>query len=171
MHPTDNVPDWKPLLDEHGAYHPSNEKRQGKGRHRVRSSRVSADLQGTAAGGKEIHEAVKANETGMAYPSNCLSLGKNREALGHSAAFPVNLPAFFIAAYSDVGDVVFDPFMGSGTTMIAAHRAARVCVGLELSPAYCDVAVERWEKFTGKKATRVARPKKKKAKKAKKAKA
>jgi DNA modification methylase len=42
--------------------------------------------------------------------------------------------------------------MGSGTTLIAAETAGRVCYGIELNPAYIDVAVQRWEKFTGKEA-------------------
>lgn len=79
----------------------------------------------------------------------------SHEALGHAAAFPVGLPSFFYKAYSDAGDVVFDPFMGSGTCIIAAEQLGRRCYGLEISPTYCDVIVARWEKFTGKKAERV----------------
>jgi DNA modification methylase len=91
---------------------------------------------------------------GYAYPSNVLSLGFNREALGHAAAFPMGLPSFFIKAYTDKADTVFDPFMGSGTTLIAAEQLGRKCYGMEISPAYCDVIVKRWENLTGKKATR-----------------
>jgi DNA modification methylase len=91
---------------------------------------------------------------GLAYPSNVLSLGKNREAVGHSAAYPVSLPEFFIKAYSDTGDIVFDPFTGSGSTLIAAEKEVRTFYGMEISPAYCDVIVQRWENFTGKKAER-----------------
>ena len=49
---------------------------------------------------------------------------------------------------------VFDPFLGSGTTLIAAERLGRACIGAELSPVYCDVIVERWERLTGEKAKR-----------------
>jgi len=52
------------------------------------------------------------------------------------------------------GDV-FDPFLGSGTTLIAAQRLDRICYGIEIDPHYCDVAIQRWEDFTGKKARRV----------------
>lgn len=52
------------------------------------------------------------------------------------------------------GDVVYDPFLGSGTSIIAAERSGRRCVGLELSPEYCDAIVARWEKVTGGKAQR-----------------
>ena len=44
---------------------------------------------------------------------------------------------------------VYEPFMGSGTTLIAAETTGRVCFGVELNPAYVDVAIERWQSFTG----------------------
>ena len=47
---------------------------------------------------------------------------------------------------------VYEPFSGSGTTIIAAEMTGRCCYAMELSPAYVDVAVKRWEDFTGKKA-------------------
>ena len=50
--------------------------------------------------------------------------------------------------------LVYDPFLGSGTTLIAAEQLGRKCYGMEISPAYCDVIVKRWEQFTGKQATR-----------------
>ena len=46
-----------------------------------------------------------------------------------------------------------DPFLGSGTTLIACEKTKRKCYGMELDPHYCDVIVKRWENFTGKKAT------------------
>jgi DNA modification methylase len=49
-------------------------------------------------------------------------------------------------------DLVADPFLGSGTTLIAAEQLGRKCYGLEISPAYCDVIVNRWQKLTGEKA-------------------
>lgn len=50
------------------------------------------------------------------------------------------------------GQAVFEPFMGSGTTLIAAETTGRVCFGIELNPAYVDVATERWQSFTGQEA-------------------
>jgi DNA modification methylase len=47
---------------------------------------------------------------------------------------------------------IYDPFLGSGTTLIAAEQLGRKCYGMEISPAYCDVIVQRWENLTGKKA-------------------
>ncbi len=53
---------------------------------------------------------------------------------------------------SNPGNIVLDPFMGSGTTLIAAEKTGRVCRGCELDPLYVDVAVRRWQALTGKKA-------------------
>ena len=80
---------------------------------------------------------------GMAYPSNVLSLGRNREALGHEAAFPVSLPSFFVKAYSDAGDIIYDPFVGSGTTIVACEQEGRACRAMEISPGYVAVSLER----------------------------
>jgi DNA modification methylase len=50
---------------------------------------------------------------------------------------------------SSPGQAVFEPFMGSGTTLIAAETTGRICYGIELNPAYIDVAIEQWQTFTG----------------------
>jgi DNA modification methylase len=52
------------------------------------------------------------------------------------------------------GDLVLDLFLGSGSTVIAAERTGRVCLGMELDPHYCAVAIARWEAFTGETARR-----------------
>jgi len=92
----------------------------------------------------EYWHLPKSRITGKAWPSNVLEVGSaGAEASGHQAAFPVALPTFFIKAYSDPGDVIFDPFLGSGTTMIAAEREGRIGVGMELSPKYLGVILER----------------------------
>jgi DNA modification methylase len=91
---------------------------------------------------------------GMALPGNVLEIGTEVGLTEvHSAPYPVALPEFFIKAFSDAGDIIFDPFMGSGTTMIAAEKNGRVACGTEISPQYCDVIVMRWQNLTGKKAT------------------
>jgi len=53
---------------------------------------------------------------------------------------------------SRAGEIVYDPFLGSGTTLIAAEQLGRKCYGMEISPQYCDVIVKRWENLTGQKA-------------------
>lgn len=95
---------------------------------------------------------------GWALPGNRLpTFTSTHEALGHPAAFPVGLPAFFVRAYTDRGDVVYDPFAGSGSTLIAAAQEGRVGFAMEVSPAYCDLAKARWEMLSGEKAKRVKR--------------
>jgi DNA modification methylase len=107
----------------------------------------------SAAKRQGLVSAVDGNviEEGMAYPSNRLPSFQS-EALGHPAAFPVGLAEFFIKSYTNGNDVIFDPFMGSGSTLIAAEKNGRCAYGTEISPVYCDLIVKRWEDFTGKKA-------------------
>lgn len=84
-------------------------------------------------------------QEGLARPSNVIEVAAETGQT-HSAPFPVGLPAFFIKAYSDADDVIYDPFMGSGTTAIAAEQEGRRALGMEISPAYLAVQLER---FTG----------------------
>jgi DNA modification methylase len=70
--------------------------------------------------------------------------GKIGQDIDHPAVFPVALPEFVIEAYSDTGDLVFEPFGGSGTTMLAAQRTGRICCSVEIAPEYVDVAIKRF---------------------------
>ncbi|HEX8913559.1 MAG TPA: DNA modification methylase [Humisphaera sp.] len=72
----------------------------------------------------------------------------------HGTQKPVECMERPVRNHGGPGDDVFDPFCGSGTTVIACQRVGRRCYAMELSPAYCDVIVARWERFTGKKAVR-----------------
>ena len=74
----------------------------------------------------------------------------------HAATMPVHVPAWIMRTLCDQSQSVYEPFCGSGTTLIAAEQLGRKCYGMEISPAYCDVIVNRWETLTGKKAERVA---------------
>ncbi|WP_198371475.1 site-specific DNA-methyltransferase [Roseomonas rosulenta] len=80
-------------------------------------------------------------------PDNVLRITRHK-ARGieteHPAVFPVALPDFLMRAYADEGDVVFEPFAGAGTTIIAGQRTARRVRAIELAPAYVDLAVARW---------------------------
>jgi len=71
---------------------------------------------------------------------------------GHSTQKPVECMRRPMMNNSKPGDIVYDPFLGSGTTLIAAETEARVCYGSELNPVYCDIIVKRWQNMTGKKA-------------------
>lgn len=76
---------------------------------------------------------------------------------GHGASFPVELPEKGITSFALNEGNICDPFLGSGTTLIACEKTKRKCYGMEIDPHYCDVIVKRWEGFTGKKAERVER--------------
>ena len=71
---------------------------------------------------------------------------------GHACPKPVALWADLVKHYADPASVVYEPFSGSGTTLIACEQLGRKCYGMEISPHYCDVIVQRWETLTGKKA-------------------
>jgi DNA modification methylase len=71
---------------------------------------------------------------------------------GHSTQKPVECMARPIRNNSQRGQIVTDAFLGSGTTIIAAEKLGRRCFGMEISPVYCDVIVQRWENYTGLKA-------------------
>lgn len=82
---------------------------------------------------------------GLAYPSNVLKAWVNDRVRGQEASFPVQLPEFFIKAYSDKGDVWVDPFLGSGTTVVACQRNGRIGMGIEKEPKYVAIALDRLE--------------------------
>ena len=86
---------------------------------------------------------------GIARPSNVIECKTESGQGSHSAPFPRVLAEFFVKAYSDPGDLVFDPFLGSGTTIAAAHVLGRKGYGCEISPAYCDVILGRIEHLAG----------------------
>ena len=71
----------------------------------------------------------------------------------HPAVFPVNLASEIITSFSDVGDICYEPFTGSGSQILAAEKNGRSCYGMELAPSYVDISVQRWQEFTGKTAT------------------
>ena len=68
---------------------------------------------------------------------------------------PVPLVADALLDVTHEGDRVLDPFMGSGTTILAAEQTGRIAYGIELDPKYVDVAIHRWEKMTGQTAVHV----------------
>ncbi len=86
---------------------------------------------------------------GVARPSNVIEVKSESSQGTHSAPFPRALVEFFVLAFSDEGDVVYDPFMGSGTTMAAADVLGRAGYGCEISAGYCDVILRRMIDLTG----------------------
>ena len=81
------------------------------------------------------------------YPGNVLHGASETKNTGHSAAFPVWIPEWFIKLFSNEGDIVYDPFMGSGSTAIAALNLGREVIGSELLEKYADISVERVLKY------------------------
>lgn len=77
----------------------------------------------------------------MAYPTNVLHLATECSNKAHAAAFPREVPAWFIKLFSDAGDLVLDPFVGSGTTLLAARELERDYCGIELKEEYFQIAL------------------------------
>lgn len=79
----------------------------------------------------------------MVYPTNVIHLATECSNRNHSATFPVELPTWFIKLFTQPGDIVLDPFMGSGATALAAIRLGRNFVGIDISKEYVELAQRR----------------------------
>jgi DNA modification methylase len=79
----------------------------------------------------------------IVYPTNVLHMATECSYKSHSATYPVALPEWFIKLFTQKNDVVLDPFIGSGTTAVAAKRFGRHYIGIEIVPAYCALARKR----------------------------
>ena len=75
--------------------------------------------------------------------------GSDEEKFDHPAQKPVLLSEIPIRNHLRAGEIVYDPFLGSGTTLVAAETLGRRCYGLEIEPRYCQVIIERWQGLTG----------------------
>lgn len=80
-----------------------------------------------------------------------------RSESGHAAQKPIECMRRPIINHSRPGDVVYDPFLGSGTTILAAEMTGRACRGIEIAPTYVALAIARWEELTGKRARLISR--------------
>ena len=76
----------------------------------------------------------------MVYPTNVLHLSTQCSNKNHSAAFPEELPAWFIKLFTEARDVVLDPFAGSGTSAVAAKKLGRNYIGIDIMREYCDLS-------------------------------
>jgi DNA modification methylase len=79
--------------------------------------------------------------------------GSDEERFDHPTQKPIELMRRPILNHTRRGELIYDPFLGSGTTLAAAEQTHRVCLGMELDPKYIDVAVRRWQALVGKTAT------------------
>jgi DNA modification methylase len=94
------------------------------------------------------------NSTVWEVPSPKFIMGGSKEAkFDHPTQKPLELMRRPILNHTKRGQLVYDPFLGSGTTMMAAELAERICYGIDIDPRYVDVAVIRWQDFTGQEAT------------------
>jgi len=90
--------------------------------------------------GKNVSNWVRRDRV---YPTNVLHLATECNNKKHSAVFPESLPEWFIKLFTKEGDTVLDPFMGSGTTLIVAHKMIRNTVGIEIVPEYYYTVKEK----------------------------
>lgn len=79
----------------------------------------------------------------LAYPTNVLHMATECGNRNHSATFPVDLPAWFLRLFTQEGDMVLDPFLGSGTTAVACVQSDRRYLGIEIDPKYIEITCER----------------------------
>ncbi len=122
-------------------------------KHAGQDSHLRADGSSTAMRGKDgevggwTHAGLPTQDTRI--PDSVIRVMRHKGKIGrdidHPAVFPVALPEHILLAYSDPGDIVFEPFGGSGTTILAAQKTNRVARAIELAPSYTDVAVKRFQ--------------------------
>lgn len=110
------------------------------------SGLLGTGARGAAADGGKNQSAWQRSRN-MARPSNVIEVKSESSQGSHSAPFPRALVEFFLKAFSDPGDIAYDPFMGGGTTMAAAHVLNRSGYGCEISAGYCDVIILRLQKL------------------------
>jgi DNA modification methylase len=106
-------------------------------------------VMGWRQGDKPEHDGVHDHDSVW----ECDWDGKARFQGDHPTSKPVELFVRPIKKHTKPGDVVFEPFSGSGSQLIAAERTGRRCRAIEITPAYVDVAIKRWQKATGQEAT------------------
>jgi DNA modification methylase len=82
----------------------------------------------------------------LAYPDNVLHLATESSNTNHSAAFPTSLPEWFIKLFTKPGDIILDPFLGSGSTAVAAKRTGRRYIGIEILKEFSQIAEQRVKK-------------------------
>ena len=75
---------------------------------------------------------------------------QNKFAKIHAATMPIHVPFWVLNTLCDLSESIYDPFLGSGTTLIACEQLDRRCFGMEISPQYVAVIIDRWATFTGK---------------------
>jgi DNA modification methylase len=77
-------------------------------------------------------------------PDSVIRINRSNGRLPHPAMFPVAFPQLFIEAFTNRREIIYEPFAGSGSTIIAAERTDRVCYAMEINPSYCEIARQRF---------------------------
>lgn len=95
-----------------------------------------------------VHDFVKSKDKSV------LLCPKPNKSKMHPTTKPLDLIRRLVLNSTRIGDVVYDGFLGSGTTLLACEQTKRVCIGVELDPEYCQTIIDRFEKLTGLKAER-----------------
>jgi site-specific DNA-methyltransferase (adenine-specific) len=101
-----------------------------------------------AYGWHGVHEFLKSKDKSV------LVCPKPNKSKMHPTTKPLDLIRRLILNGTRIGDVVYDGFLGSGTTLLACEQTKRICIGVELDPEYCQTIIDRFEKLTGLKAER-----------------
>ncbi len=101
-----------------------------------------------------VRKGATAGWTGDRKQTTVWQAAHRRSETGHATQKPILCMERPILNHSNCGDAVYDPFVGSGTTIMACEANGRVALAIELEPSYCAMAIERWEKATGERAAR-----------------
>jgi DNA modification methylase len=113
----------------------------------LRADGSSTALRGKDGGALDWAHAHQPTQD-MRIPDSVIRVMRHKGKLGHGidhpAVFPIALPQFVIETYSNAGELVYEPFGGSGTTLLACERTGRICRAVEISAEYVDVAIERF---------------------------
>jgi DNA modification methylase len=117
---------------------------------KIKAGRAVAGGRYSGSGGQmNMNRGSSAWERGLVRPSNVLNLPTEARNVGHPSPFPISLPTFFIKLLSSERDVVLDPFLGSGTTALAARMLGRRFVGIEQSEEFVETARKRLIRAAG----------------------
>ena len=105
---------------------------------------------GTGRAGRGNHKGTR--WYGDHSATSVFEISRPQASKEHPTMKPVALVELCLRNSSQQGNAIYDPFLGSGTTLIACEKLDRICYGMEIEPRYVDVCIRRWETYTGKKA-------------------
>ncbi len=125
-------------------YYPQLEERKGSGKERSQYPYKSDTISGEAINKLKTNRSGKKYDENKRYPSSVQFFNNREKDRGlHPTQKPVALFNYFIRTYSKENDLILDPFLGSGTTAVAARQLGRNFIGIEISEKYCEIAEER----------------------------